>query len=177
VGFNKQPWINNIQLEVQTMLHNNRGAGLKSVGYRDEGQSLVEFALTLPVLLLVVTGITTFGLAMNNYLSLTEATSVGARQIAISRSQTLDPCAVGSAAVYAASPGFNQQKFGFTFTFNGVNYNGASCASSSTATGAAGNLKQGMPATVSITYPCNLVAYNYNFGTCNLQAQTTEVVQ
>ena len=46
------------------MLHNNRGAGLKSVGYQDEGQSLVEFALTLPVLLLVFTGITTFGLAI-----------------------------------------------------------------------------------------------------------------
>jgi Flp pilus assembly protein TadG len=177
VGFNKARWINNIQIEVQDMSHQYRGAKLKSVGHQDSGQSLVEFALTLPVLLLVLTGITTFGLAMNNYLSLTEATSVGARQIAISRTQTLDPCAVGSSAVFASAPGFNQQKFNFTFTFNGVNYNGTSCASSSTSTGAAGNLKQGMPATVSITYPCNLVAYNYNFGTCNLQAQTTEVVQ
>ena len=46
---------------------------------------MVEMALVLPVLLLVVTGILTFGLAFNNYLLLTEATSVGARTLAISR--------------------------------------------------------------------------------------------
>jgi Flp pilus assembly protein TadG len=179
VGFNNSFQINNIQLEVEPMLQKSRNTGshLPSICPEQNGQSLVEFALTLPVLLLVLTGITTFGLAMNNYLTLTEATSVGARQIAISRSQTLDPCSVASAAVYAAAPSFTQSKFTFTFTFDGVNYSGASCASSSTSTGAAGNLKQGMPATVSVTYPCSLVAYKYNFGTCNLQAQTTEVVQ
>jgi Flp pilus assembly protein TadG len=179
VGFKNSSLINNIQLEVEYMLQKNRktGSHSPSIYPDDNGQSLVEFALTLPVLLLVLTGITTFGLAMNNYLMLTEATSVGARQIAVSRAQTLDPCSVASAAVYAAAPSFNQSKFTFTFTFNGVNYSGASCASSSPTTGAAGNLKQGMPATVNVTYPCSLIAYKYNFGTCNLQAQTTEVVQ
>jgi Flp pilus assembly protein TadG len=179
VGFNKSQSINNIQLEVEDMLQKNRSTGSPSTNIcpDDSGQSLVEFALTLPVLLLVFTGICTFGLAMNNYLTLTEATSVGARQVAVSRAQTLDPCAIASAAVYAAAPSMTQSKFTFTFTFNGVNYSGASCASTSMTTGAAGNLKQGTPAMVNITYPCNLVAYKYNFGTCNLQAQTTEVVQ
>ena len=54
-------------------------------GLEQEGQAMVEMALVLPVLLLVVTGILTFGLAFNNYLLLTEATSVGARTLAISR--------------------------------------------------------------------------------------------
>jgi Flp pilus assembly protein TadG len=144
---------------------------------RDVGQSMVEFALTLPVLLLVLTGICTFAIAMSNYLMLTEATSVAGRQIAISRSQTLDPCSVGAAAVYQSAPSLKQASFAFTFTFNGVNYTGTSCSSSSTTTGAAGNLKQGQPATISVTYPCSLVAFKYNFGACSLQAQTTEVVQ
>ena len=52
---------------------------------------MVEMALALPILLLVVTGILTFGLAFNNYLLLTEATSVGARTLAISRGATTDP--------------------------------------------------------------------------------------
>ncbi len=138
----------------------------------ERGSSLIELALTLPVLLLVLTGIATFGLAMNNYLLLTEATSVGARQIAISRSQTLDPCAVASSAVIAAAPSLKSANLTFALTLNGTIYQGTSC------TGAAPNLKQGQPATVNVTYPCTLVAYKYNFGsTCNLQAQTTEVVQ
>jgi len=143
----------------------------------DGGQSLVEFALTLPILLLILTGITTFGLAMNNYLILTEATSVGARQVAISRSQTLDPCATVSAAVYLSAPSLKQSSLGFSYVFNGASYTGTSCSSTSTSTGAAGNLKQGQAATVTVTYPCSLIAYKYNFGTCNMQAQTTEVVQ
>ena len=97
--------------------------------------------------------------------------------MAISRSQTLDPCATVSAAVYLSAPSLKQSSLGFSYVFNGASYTGTSCSSTSTSTGAAGNLKQGQAATVTVTYPCSLIAYKYNFGTCNMQAQTTEVVQ
>ena len=144
----------------------------------ESGQSLAEFAVTLPVLLLVLTGITTFGIAINNYITLTEATSVGARQVAISRQQTTDPCSVVSTAVYAAAPNLKPSNFAFTYSFNGVTYSGASCNSASASTGAAGNLVQGKNAQVTVTYPCSIVAYKYTFtGPCTMYAQTTEVVQ
>ena len=153
--------------------------GVKRVqGESEVGQSLVEFALTLPVLLLVLTGIATFGIGMNNYLMLTEATSVGARAVAVSRQQTTDPCAVAATAVAASASGLKASSLGYSFNFNGSSYTTSSCNSSSTSTGAAGSLVQGKTAIVTVTYPCSLTAYQYTFGSaCTLTATTTEVVQ
>jgi Flp pilus assembly protein TadG len=52
---------------------------------REDGQSMVEFALLLPILLIVALGIMQFGIIYNNYITLTDATRVGARQAAVSR--------------------------------------------------------------------------------------------
>ena len=144
----------------------------------ENGQSLVEFALCLPVLLLIVTGIFTFGIAINNYLMLTDATNVGARQLAISRGQNTDPCAAISAIVYAAAPNLVPAEFTFGLVLNGQTYNGVSCSSASTTTGAAGELTQGVSARVTVTYPCTLQVYGMSYlPGCTLQAQTTELVQ
>jgi Flp pilus assembly protein TadG len=144
----------------------------------EEGQALVEFALCLPVVMLVMTGIFTFGIALNNYLVLTNAVTIGAQQLAISRGQTTDPCATTVAAVYAASPTLTKANLSFTFTLNGNAYSGTSCNSSSITTGAAGNLVQGTSAQVTVTYPCNLAVYGANYAPiCALKARTTEFVQ
>lgn len=144
----------------------------------EEGQSLIEMAMVLPVMLLVVTGIMTFGLAFNNYVLLTEATSVAARTIAVSRGQTLNPCSTASQAVYSAAPMLTQSNLNFTFVLNGTTYTGASCASSSTTSGAAGNLVQGTNATVTVTYPCSVQVFKADYApNCTLTAQMTEWVQ
>ena len=65
---------------------------------------MVEMALVLPVLLLVITGILIFGLAFNNYLLLTEATSVGARTLAISRGRNHRPLRYGGCRSVRGSP-------------------------------------------------------------------------
>lgn len=53
---------------------------------RDQrGAAMVEFAIILPLLLLVVFGILQFGLLFYNYLDLTSATRDGARRAAVSR--------------------------------------------------------------------------------------------
>jgi Flp pilus assembly protein TadG len=147
-------------------------------GLEQEGQAMVEMALILPVLLLVVTGILVFGLAFNNYLMLTEATSVGARTLAISRGETTDPCATAASAVYAAAPLLVAANLSFTFVLNGTTYTGPSCNSGSSTTGAAGNLKQGAYAVVTVTYPCSLAVYGANYApNCSLQSQIAELVQ
>jgi Flp pilus assembly protein TadG len=139
---------------------------------------MIETALVLPVLLLVLTGILTFGLAFNNYVSLTEATSVGARALAISRGATTDPCSTASQAIINAAPLLAASNLTFTFNLNGTSYTGTSCNSSTTSTGAAGNLVQGTNAVVTVTYPCSLVVYGANYAPgCTLQAQITELVQ
>jgi Flp pilus assembly protein TadG len=68
----------------------NRGitaAGHRSSrGERERGQALVELALVLPVFLLLLLGIVQFGSVFRDYIALTDATRVGARQAAVSRS-------------------------------------------------------------------------------------------
>jgi Flp pilus assembly protein TadG len=144
----------------------------------EEGSSLVEFAVCLPVLLLILTGTFQFGLALNNYLMLTNATCVGAQQLAISRGQTLDPCATTVTAITAASPLLKAANLSYTFILNGTTYTGTTCSSTSTTTGAAGNLIQGKTAQVTVTYPCSLVVYNANIvPVCSLKAQLAELIQ
>jgi len=141
------------------------------------GQTLLEFALCMPILLLIVTGIMTFGIALNNYVELTSAVNIGARRLAISRGQTTDPCATTAAVVYQASL-LNSANLNFTFVLNGVTYSGATCSSTSITQGAAGNMVQGSAAQVRATYPCTLSIYGVNYApSCTMTAQTTELIQ
>ena len=142
------------------------------------GQSLVEFALCLPVLLVIVTGVLSFGIAINNFLLLTDSTNVAARQLAISRGNTTDPCALTSNALVAAAPTLKSASFALTLVLNGTTYSGNSCSSSSTSTGAPGNMVQGTTAKVTATYPCSLTLYGVSIASgCTLTAQTAELVQ
>ena len=56
----------------------------------DRGQSLVEFALTLPMLLVVMFMITEFGRALYQYNVLAQATREGARLAVVSGSATAE---------------------------------------------------------------------------------------
>ncbi len=70
---------------------------------RDEGgQALVEFALVIPVLMLILLGILKFGILYNNYLQLTDAVRSGARQMSIERGQG-DPCGDAAGALIASA--------------------------------------------------------------------------
>jgi Flp pilus assembly protein TadG len=169
-------------LRAETRLRGELGRFLLSAG-SEKGGALVEFALVLPVLLLVVTGITTFGLALNNYMQLTQAVGIGGQALSVSRGNTTDPCNVVSSAVYAAAPYLVSTSITFTTKIytsssSSTSYSGASCSSSSTTTGAAGNLTQGQAAVVTATYPCSLVVFGANYAsTCSLNAQVTEIIQ
>jgi Flp pilus assembly protein TadG len=150
----------------------------------DGGQSLVEFAMVVPMMLMVVMGILVFGIAINNYLMLTEAVNVGGRLLAISRSSALDPCSLAATAVQGAAPNLTPANMRFTITISNAAgpqtpYTGTSCLSGSYTTGAAGYMTQGQPVNLKVTYPCNLTVYGVNYGpsTCLLTAQTTELVQ
>ncbi len=142
----------------------------------EEGQALIEFALTLPVLLLIVTGILAFGIALNNVLGLTNATSTGARQFALMRGQGGDPCAVTVSAIAAAAPLLQNtgatSGIGYSILVSGATYSATSPSCPSAI------LTSGQPVKVTTTYPCNLLLYGVNaFPSCKLTAISAEVIQ
>jgi Flp pilus assembly protein TadG len=144
----------------------------------EAGQSLLEFALVLPLLLLIVTGITTFGIALNNYIILTNSVTVGARLLSISRGQTTNPCSDAATAIQNAAPTLTPGNLTYSFVLNGTSYTGSTCSSADAYSGAAGNLQTGKSAQVTVSYPCNLQVFGINYApTCNLTAQITELVQ
>jgi Flp pilus assembly protein TadG len=157
----------------------------------ERGQALLEFAFLLPLLMAVLLGIIVFGIALNNYLELTNGATAGAQALAVSRGQTLDPCAAVSNPFYLAAPNLTKTNVQFTITTSpGPSGAGSSntlwsgsgtpsCSSSSTTTGAPGELVQGETVTVNVTYPCNLRFFGVYFGpsTCTLTAQTAEAIQ
>ena len=72
----------------------------------ERGQTTTEFALVLPVLALLLFGIIQFGIAFNNYLTLTDAVRASARKAAVSR-QSNDPVGDARAAFRAAAVNLN----------------------------------------------------------------------
>lgn len=85
---------------------------LKMTKIRNErGQTMVEFALVLPILLVLLLGIFQFGVAFNNYVTLTDAVRAGARKAAVSR-QASNPAAACTAEVMAAKGGLDATELG-----------------------------------------------------------------
>jgi Flp pilus assembly protein TadG len=66
--------------------------------FRNEsGQSFVEFAFIMPFLVFLILGIVQFGRAWHNYISITDAARVGAREGAVHRSS--GPCAAATTRI------------------------------------------------------------------------------
>lgn len=151
----------------------------------ERGAAVVEMAVAVPMLLLIVTGICTFGIAFNNYVMMTEAASVGARYLSIERDNTSDPCNTAGTAFINAAPLLNSSNVSFTLVITPPPNSGGSTytsptgkGSSWTCTGGAADLVQGATAQLTVTYPCNLAVYGTNYApTCNLETQIAEIVQ
>jgi Flp pilus assembly protein TadG len=116
----------------------------------DRGQALVEFALVVPLFLLLVLGIVGFGQAYNNYENLTDAVRAAAREGAAQQSQAL-ACTAATTAL--------------TSTGGNIRPQNPNCNPSVTV--------NGDPAiTVSATYPfsVNILGLGVHFGTLNASA-------
>jgi len=70
-----------------------------------KAQSLVEFSIMLPMLVLLLVGTIQFGIIMAHYLAVNHAAVVGARTASVASSQT-DAVNNGSAAAKAAAGSF-----------------------------------------------------------------------
>ena len=78
---------------------------------KEDGQAAAEMALVLPVLAAILLAIAQFGIAFNNYITLTDATRAGARKAAVSRFIGDDGTSA-EAAVRAAASNLKQSGTG-----------------------------------------------------------------
>jgi Flp pilus assembly protein TadG len=118
---------------------------------------MVEFALVLPVVLLLLLGIVQFGIVFNDYIQVTSAAREGARKAAVSRTQS-NPTSVAVQAAKDSAPSLDQSQMTVTVTAD------------TDTTG----WRQGGNVTVQVTYPwsVNLLGYVVLNGK-TMTAQTT----
>ena len=121
----------------------------------EQGQSLTEFALALPVLALLLFAVIQFGIAFNNYITLTDATRAGARKGAVSR-HLPNPQGACTSAVRASAT--NLKASDLT----------ATCTST---------WQPGADVTVNATYPYSISLFGIISKSGRLSSTTTERVE
>ncbi len=122
-----------------------------------QGQTMTEFALVLPVLALLLFGVIQFGILFNNYVTLTDAVRAGSRKAAVSR-QASDPRGEAEAAVRRAGDSLDQTKLGVSVT-------------------PATPWAHGGEVTVTATYPYSINLLGLVLASGNLKSTTTERVE
>jgi Flp pilus assembly protein TadG len=139
---------------------------------RDErGQSIVEFALVLPLLAVLMIGMIKFGILLNNYITLTNAVAAGARTLAVNRgvgTATPNACTLAYTALTNAATNLITSKITITEPPVFTTSSGSAGADTCTA------LVAGDAATMQATYPCDLLVFGHNWWpSCTLNSQTT----
>lgn len=123
----------------------------------ERGQTMTEFALVLPILIVLLLGIVQFGIAFNNYVTLTDAVRAGARLAAVSRSSS-DPVGDCRARVLAAADNLKRSELEPTIT----------CTSTWT---------PGSDVTVHADYPYSISLLDWNVYSGRLNSTTKERVE
>lgn len=121
----------------------------------EKGQSLTEFALALPILALLLFAVIQFGVAFNNYVTLTDATRAGARKAAVGR-QSFNPVSDCQAAIRGSAQDLTQSDLVPT------------CSST---------WQPGADVTVTATYPYKISLLGLVVKTGRLSSTTTERVE
>ena len=121
----------------------------------ERGQTMVEFAIVLPVLMLIVLSIIQFGILYNNFVALTDAVRAGARTAAVSRTAA-DPVGATVARVKSATADLNQSKLAITVT---------------------SGWQHGDDVTVTATYPYTIDLLGLIVKSGSLKSTTTERVE
>jgi Flp pilus assembly protein TadG len=131
----------------------------KTFQFRNErGQALTEFALVLPILALLLFGVIQFGIAFNNYITLTDAVRAGARKGSVARHLTENREAAVKATVVRAATDLKLQDLNVTV-------------------GVAPGWEQGADVTVTATYPYSISLLGVPLKKGLLRSTTTERVE
>jgi Flp pilus assembly protein TadG len=145
-------------------------------------------------MLLLITGMMSMGIVLNNYLVLAHASDIGARYLALNQgtfgtTATTNPCIMAAQQIQAASTAIPASSISYsiglttpppspTTTWYGST-SGSGSYAATTGCGATGstNLVAGGTVTVSLQYPVTPIIIFWAHHTINLTATTTEIVQ
>ena len=149
-----------------------------------EGGALVEMALILPMMMVLITGMYSLGMALSYYMILTNAVSAGARAFAISPEVSItsggksvpisDPCAYAIQMATQAAPTINSTAITYKFTYTPA---GSSTSTTYTTTCSGLTTNVGDFVQMQASYPYSLILYGFNPGALNIQARSAEVMQ
>lgn len=148
-------------MEIQDEQRAN-GSMRASFGKDEEGQTLVEFAFVVPVLLAVLLGIFQSAILFGDNLQLTNALGTGAQYLQEIRTTTSDPCADTFTAIKNAAPSLAPPSIGLKFSFTSstgtvTTVSGTSCS------GDEADMGGGQPVSVTATYPGSLTIVGIHF--------------
>jgi Flp pilus assembly protein TadG len=121
-----------------------------------DGNALVELAFVAPIIMIMLTGVASFSMALYNYQQLGYAVSSAAQQVGAQQGLITDPCASLESDVTSALPGWTVSKFTFTTTI--TNQSGSAttfgplAGTAFTCTSGAGDMAQNEPMTVTVSY-------------------------
>jgi Flp pilus assembly protein TadG len=129
---------------------------IKRFHFRNErGQTMTEFAIVLPILALLLFSVIQFGIAFNNYITLTDAVRAGARKGAVARRLSNPQAAVTTSVRNAAT---DLKASGLQITVNST-------------------WAQGSDVTVTATYPYSINLLGVVVKSGRLHSSTTERVE
>src|SRR5215210_3360818 len=132
---------------------------IRRLNPRDErGQAMTEFALVLPIIALLLFGVIQFGIAFNNYLTLTDAVRAGARKGAVARHLTTNREAAVQQTVVKAATDLKLSDLAVTV-------------------GVSPGWEQGADVTVTATYPYSIKLLGVGIKKGRLTSTTTERVE
>jgi len=121
----------------------------------ERGQTMTEFAIVLPLLVVLVFGVIQFGIAFNNYVALTDAVRAASRKGAVSR-ESGNPTGACTSAGYAAGGDLKAANLQIT------------CSST---------WQPGADVTVTGTYPYSINLLGWVVKSGNLKTQIKERVE
>jgi Flp pilus assembly protein TadG len=133
----------------------------------EEGSNLIEFALILPIFLMLLTGCLTFGSVMFYKQQLQTAVGQGVHTLAISQNMVSDPCAAATTVIQGATQ-LNPANMTITF------YNGGPPPTGNAMTGSnCAGLPPGTVVSAQAQYPCSYATIFRFTGVC----QTLTVIE
>jgi Flp pilus assembly protein TadG len=125
----------------------------------EEGSAWLEFAITLPLLMTVLTGMASFAMAFYSLQQLGNATSGAVQQVAEDQGLITDPCATALTSVTGALSGWTAGNFSYTMVITdstGTTHTYSSTTSGSstsfTCTAGAAEEAPNEPVTLTVTY-------------------------
>jgi Flp pilus assembly protein TadG len=127
----------------------------------EEGQSLVEIAFTLPLMLLILTGTVSFSLAFYNMQQLENAVTAAGQGLGATAGVAPDPCAQVVSQVQAALPGWTTSNLTYkvvitnaagTATTYGPTAGSLSCAAAGSGGAVSTAEAANEPQTVTVSY-------------------------